>query len=98
MEHYVLLLAAEYLLATRDVAFLEEQVSFYGTNQTHTVHKGESAASLSVSDSRCASAVLIAWFSPPAVSLTNVHSALRSQRWCGASRSWSMQSGSDRMA
>ena len=38
MELYVLLLASEYLLATRDLALLEERVSYYGSDGAATNH------------------------------------------------------------
>ena len=37
MELYVLLLAAEYMLVTRDVAVLDERVEFYNSTESHTV-------------------------------------------------------------
>ena len=37
MELYVLFLASEYLLATKDKNFLQEKVRFYATNRSHTV-------------------------------------------------------------
>jgi hypothetical protein len=37
MEMYVLLLAAEYILTTRDTAMLHEQVTYYNSTSSHTV-------------------------------------------------------------
>lgn len=37
LDLYLLLAASEYLLATKDIAFLHERIPFYNSNRTHTV-------------------------------------------------------------